>query len=350
MGTGTLTTPITAAKLQSRIDVLPRIQVAYKDTPLERCPRFAAALGTAATVYIKRDDMTGIALGGNKLRNLEFRLAEAVERQADTLILGVDILSNSARQTAGIAAKLGMQLILVLTGEEPSGAYQGNLLIDYILGAEIHFVANHDAQQEKMHELEAEARAAGRKPCIMTASPLFAQASAIAYAECTLEIVRQLAAQGRTLDWLYMTSSGKGIAGPLLAVNALGLPTRVVSVSPSNTQGRAVGIALQVAHEAAQLLGLEVTVSAADLLHHDAYAGEGYGIPTAAGVAAMRLLGTTEGLVADPVYTGKCLAGLIDDLRSGRIRAGETVVFVHTGGQPLLFNRAAEVMALLKTS
>src|SRR5919109_4262697 len=114
-----LATPVTPAQLQALIDRLPRVPVAYKNTPLEECPRFAEALGTTARIFVKRDDLTGVAFGGNKVRNLEFRLADALRQQADTLILGVDILSNSARQTAGAANKLGLRYILVLVGEAP---------------------------------------------------------------------------------------------------------------------------------------------------------------------------------------------------------------------------------------
>lgn len=334
---------ISRADLQRHIDALPRIQLAYKNTPLEECSRFAAALETSAQILVKRDDLTGVAFGGNKLRNLEFRLAEAINRQADTLILGVDILSNSARQTAGAAARLGLQLILVLVGEKPAGAYQGNLLVDKLLGAEIHFVKNRTAQDEKMQMIEEKLLQAGARPYVMTFSPIFEQASAIAYAECTLEILQQLEQKGLSLDWLYMSSSGKGIAGPLLAVKALGLATKVVSVSPANTEGHAIVKAVQVANDAAARLGLDVRISETDLRHHDGYAGPGYGVPTAEGVAAMRLIARTEGLITDPVYTGKALAGLVDDIRAGVIQSQDTVVFVHTGGQPLIFDNAAAI-------
>lgn len=346
----TPTVTVTAEELQARISALPRIEVAYKNTPLERCPRLERALGTTAAIFVKRDDMTGVAFGGNKLRNLEFRLAEAIERQADTLILGVDVLSNSARQTAGAASRLGLKLVLVLIGAPPAPPYQGNLLIDQILGAEIHFVPDRTAQQEKMKELEQQYTQAERRPYVMTFSPLFQQASALAYAECTLEIIAQLANTGRTLDWLYMTSSGKGIAGPLLAVKALGLATRVVSVSPMNTQGRAPEIAAQVANETAALLDLNIEFAPTDFMHHDRYGDPGYGVVTSAGVEAMRLIGTTEGILADSVYTGKAFAGMFADIRSGQIGGDETVVFVHTGGLPLIFNRAAEITELLAST
>src|SRR5437867_3952507 len=223
--------PITEAQLQAAIDRLPRVPVvAIRPTPLEACPRFAAALGTTARLFVKRDDLTGVGFGGNKVRNLEFRLAEALAQQADTLVLGVDLLSNSARQTAAAANRLGLRYVLVLVGSAPPGPPQGNLLLDRLLGAEIHFVPDVAAQQEQMKQIARDLRAAGRRPYIMTDSPVFAQAAAAAYAECTLEILAQLRERGLgPPDRLYISSSGKGVAGPLLAVKALGLPTTVVS-------------------------------------------------------------------------------------------------------------------------
>src|SRR5262249_28754564 len=149
---------------------------------------------------------------------------------------------------------------------------QGNLLLDRLLGAEVHFVPDEAAQQAKMQALARDLRAAGRRPYVMTDSPVFARAAAAAYAECTLEILAQLRTRGLgPPDRLYISSSGKGVAGLLLAVKALGLATTVVSVSPRNTQGRAPGAAAQVANDTAALLGLEVHVAPEDLQHRDAF-------------------------------------------------------------------------------
>jgi 1-aminocyclopropane-1-carboxylate deaminase/D-cysteine desulfhydrase-like pyridoxal-dependent ACC family enzyme len=349
MITPPLAPPITEAQLQAAIDRLPRVPVvAVRPTPLEECPRFAAALGTPARLFVKRDDLTGVGFGGNKVRNLEFRLAEALAQEADTLILGVDVLSNSARQTAAAANRLGLAYVLVLVGSPPPDPPQGNLLLDRLLGAEIHFVPDAAAQLEKMQALARALREAGRRPYIMTDSPVFAQAAAAAYAECTLEILAQLRERGLgPPDRLYISSSGKGVAGPLLAVRALGLPTAVVSVSPRNTQARAPAAAAQVANETAALLGLEARVAPEDLQHRDEYGDPGYGITNPQALEAIKLLARSEGILTDPVYTGKAVAGLVGDVRRGLVGPRDTVVYVHTGGLPLLFDHSADVLPVL---
>lgn len=340
--------PITAAQLQSAIDRLPRVQLAYKPTPLEECPRFAVTLGTAARIFVKRDDLTGVAFGGNKVRNLEFRLAEALEHRADTLILGVDVLSNSARQTAGAANRLGLHCILVLIGEPPAGPPQGNLLIDRLLGAEIHFVADAAAQRVQMQALADRFAAEGYRPYVMTSRPIFNQAAALAYAECMLEILSQLQQRGLgPPDHIYISSSGKGVAGLLLAVKALHLRTTVVSAPPRHTRGQAYADAVQVANDVAALLKLDVRITPDDLKHRDEYGEPAYGVPNEEALEAISLLARTEGILTDPVYTGKAVAALIGDIRKRRIRPRQTVVYVHTGGLPLIFDHNADLLPIL---
>ncbi|HEX5502726.1 MAG TPA: pyridoxal-phosphate dependent enzyme [Thermomicrobiales bacterium] len=344
----TAVAPVTAAELRERIGRVPRVPLAHAPTPLEEYPRFARALGTTARIFVKRDDLTGVALGGNKVRNLEFRLADALAQGADTLLLGVDILSNSARQTAAVANRHGLRCVLVLVGREPDGPPRGNLLIDRLLGAEVHFAPDVAAQQATLERLAGELAAAGRRPYVMTATPFFAQAAALAYADCTLELLDQLEALGLGApDALYISSSGKGVAGPLLAVRALGLPTRLVSVSPRDTGGAALGAAAEVCAGAAGLLGLDLRGRPADHQHRDEYGPPGYGVTNPAALEAIRLLARTEGLLLDPVYTGKAVAGLIGDARRGRIGPGEIVVYVHTGGLPLIFDHDADLLPIL---
>jgi D-cysteine desulfhydrase/L-cysteate sulfo-lyase len=343
-----LATPVTPAQLQVLIDRLPRVPVAYKNTPLEECPRFAEALGTTARIFVKRDDLTGVAFGGNKVRNLEFRLADALRQQADTIILGVDILSNSARQTAAAANRFGLACILVLTGSQAADPPQGNLLIDRLLGAEVHVVPDVESQRATMQARADALAAQGRRPYIMTFSSMFNQAAVVAYAECTLEILAQLQALGLGApDYIYISSSGKGVAGPLLAVKALGLPTKVVSVPPRNTHGRAYEEAAHVCNDAAELLGLDGRITPAEVSHRDAYGDPGYGIPNPETLEAIKLLARTQGLLLDPVYTGKAVAGLIGDVRTGLIGPSDIVVYIHTGGLPLIFDHNTELMPIL---
>jgi D-cysteine desulfhydrase/L-cysteate sulfo-lyase len=349
MVTGALAPPITEEQLAAAIGRVPRVPlVAVRPTPLEECPRFAAAIGITARIFVKRDDLTGVGFGGNKVRNLEFRLAEALAQGADALILGVDVLSNSARQTAAAANRLGLRYILVLVGAAPPDPPQGNLLLDRLLGAEIHFAPDTPAQQDTMQRLAQELRAAGHRPYIMTDSPVFAQAAAAAYAECTLEILAQLRERGLgPPDRLYISSSGKGVAGPLLAVKALGLPTTVVSVPPRNTHGQTHAAAAAVANDTATLLGLDVRVAPEDLQHRDEYGDPGYGITNRHALEAIKLLARSEGILTDPVYTGKAVAGLIGDARQGLVGPHDTVVYVHTGGLPLIFDHTADLLPIL---
>ena len=184
---------------------------ALTPTPLQEAPNLTRALG-GPRIFIKRDDLTGVAFGGNKLRNLEFRLARTMAEKPDTVIVGLDLQSNSARQTIGACNKLGLKTILVLEGEKPD-VVQGNLLVDYLLGAEVVFAPTREAQRATLDEQPRRVRAAGGRPHILNDNPMFDVASALAYLETTLEMLEQLAPMGVRPDALYMSSSGKGQAG-----------------------------------------------------------------------------------------------------------------------------------------
>jgi 1-aminocyclopropane-1-carboxylate deaminase/D-cysteine desulfhydrase-like pyridoxal-dependent ACC family enzyme len=346
MATTTLTTlPITAEHLQTLINNVPRVRLAHTPTPLEELPRLAAQLG-GPRLFVKRDDLTGPAFGGNKVRNLEFRMAEALQAEADTVIMYVDIISNSARQTTAVANRLGLKTVLVLMGERPDHV-TGNLLVDYLLGAEILFA--HDAAEQRalVDEHAAQLRAEGRRPFVLNDSPMFAIAAALAYAESTLEILAQLRDRqvGPEQVHLYISSTGKGQPGPELAVRALGLPAKVTGGAVHRTSGGAAARVAELTNEAAAFLGLDLHVTAAQIDNRDDYVGEGYGIPSAAGTEAVLLAARTEGLLLDPVYTGKAFAAVLDDIRSGRLARDDTAVYIHTGGLPLLFNTAAYLWA-----
>ena len=170
---------------------VPRIRLALTPTPLEEAPNLSRALG-GPRIFIKRDDLTGIAFGGNKLRNLEFRLARTMAERPDTVIVGLDIQSNSARQTIGACNKLGLKTILVLEGRKPD-IVQGNLLVDYLLGAEVMFAPTREAQRAALDERAARVRAAGGRPHILNDNPMFDVASALAYLDTTLELLDQMA-------------------------------------------------------------------------------------------------------------------------------------------------------------
>jgi 1-aminocyclopropane-1-carboxylate deaminase/D-cysteine desulfhydrase-like pyridoxal-dependent ACC family enzyme len=323
-----------SADIRERFARIPRVRLALVPTPMHEAPQLAARLG-GPRIFVKRDDLTGVALGGNKTRNLEFRLAHALKDRPDVVVVGLDLQSNSARQTIGCCNKLGLRTILVLEGARPNEA-QGNLLIDYLLGADVRFAADRDEQRRMLDEAAAEVRARGLVPHILNDNPMFDVASALAYIECTIECLEQLAGDGVAPRALYMSSSGKGQAGLVLARRLLGADfvrcitaTREFSDVPARTA--------EIANQTAAMLGLQLRVTPSEISNFDGYVGEGYGIPSRDGTAAVKLFAETEGIVLDPVYTGKCAAGMIDHIRRGDFTREDVVVFIHTGGTPAVF-------------
>lgn len=320
--------------IRAAIARLPRVRLALTPTPLHEAPNLARALG-GPRIFVKRDDLTGIAFGGNKLRNLEFRLAHALAEGPDTIIVGLDLQSNSARQTAGACNRLGLRCILVLEGSRPDPV-QGNLLVDYLMGAEVIFAPDRAAQRAALDAAAAACRAAGGRPHILNDNPLFDIASAAAYLETTLEILAQMDALGVRTDGLYMSSSGKGQAGLVLAQHLTnrGLAVHgITATAEFDVPARTAAIA----NDTARALGLDVHVAEGEIANDAGFVGAGYGVPSEAGIEATRLFARTEGIVLDPVYTGKAAAGMIAHIRAGRFGAGDAVVFVHTGGTPAIF-------------
>ena len=321
------------ADIRQRIGKIPRVDIAIKNTPLIEAPNLAKQLG-GPRIFVKRDDLTGVALGGNKLRNLEFRLARTMADKPDVVIVGLDLQSNSARQTVGACNKLGLSTILVLEGKRPEQV-QGNLLIDYLMGAEIHFARDKLEQRSLLDSLAADCKARGRKPHILNDNPMFDVASALAYIETLIEIHQQLSAVGTSATALYMSSSGKGGAGFEIARKLFGgfMVHCVTATSEFDVPSRTAGIANQTC----EALGIDLRLTPADITNFDGFVGERYGVPSEAGNEATRLFARHEGIVLDPIYTGKAAAGMIAHIRDGRFKRDDVVVFVHTGGFPAVF-------------
>jgi D-cysteine desulfhydrase family pyridoxal phosphate-dependent enzyme len=324
-------------------DHLPRISLAHLPTPLEEMPRLREALGEGPRLLIKRDDQTGLATGGNKTRKLEFVVAKAIEEGADTLITLGGPQSNHCRQTAAAAARVGLRCVLVLGGPPlPRSEWTGNLLLDDLLGAELRWAGDRD-RDAVAAEVAEELRASGAHPYNI---PLGASypIGAVGYVAAMEELASQLAARDEHVDRVVLSSGSGGThAGTLVGVKALGLNLRVecIDVSADSTM---LETTKQLAADTAGYLGFDLHFGDEDFILHDAYSVTGYGFITDAEREAIRLLARTEGIIADPVYTGRALVGMIDLIRRRVYGPDETLVFWHTGGVAGLFPRAAELM------
>lgn len=311
--------------------MIPRIHFAHLPTPIEGLPRLSASLG-GPKLYVKRDDQTGLAFGGNKTRKLEFLVAEAQQQGADTLISAGAIQSNHCRQTAAAAAKFGLKCILVLTGEMPS-SYSANLLLDELFGARIIGVADRADRDRVLQETFEQSAAEGRKPYLVPYGGSSAT-GALAYAFAVEELIHQ----GFEANWIvFATSSGGTHAGLLLGKRLFGYKGQLLGISIDESEAWLKTHVSALASEASERLGRRIEFSPGDVLANDRYCAAGYGVLTAKEREAVRLFATTEGLLLDPVYTGRAAAGLIDLIRGGFFRDSDVVLFWHTGGQPALF-------------
>jgi L-cysteate sulfo-lyase len=329
---------------------VPRVSLALLPTPLQEAPRLASELGIGR-LLIKRDDLTGLAFGGNKARNLEFRMAEAVEQGAQVFIAGLEAQSNSARMSTAAANLLGMHTILLLRAE-PDLEWQGNLLVDRLLGAEVRFVELSDRatasakMDQTLRDTADEVRRSGKRPYVMNHAQRFAVGSALAYLLCSLEIAEQAAQLNAEPTHLYMCSGNKGHAGLILGRKLLGRSYRTIAISQHHADDRISG-AVDAARQALAMLDWEIDLQTSDVESYDDYVETAYGQPSPSGLEAMRLAARTEGLMLDPIYTAKAMAGLIDHARRGLLGKDSTVVFIHTGGLPAMFAFNRQIVASL---
>ena len=333
------------AELRAALERMPRVALAALPTPLDAAPRLSAALG-GPEVWIKRDDLTGLCFGGNKTRQLEFVFADILAQGCDTVVAGAYTQSNWCRQMTAAARKLGLDIALVLLHGEKGPALQGNYLLYRLMGASIDVVGLSSLELLQPHlDRKAEAlRAQGRKPYIvepMGASNL--SLGAIGYVKAALELDEQWEVAGLDPDWLVLSGANMTPAGLMLGLKALGRKTRVINVTPVQwTEDRTVDIA-RIANNCAVRLGIATRLEPAEVESHDEYIDERYGVVSDGCREALKLVARTEGVILDPVYSGKAMAGLIDQIRSGRLGKGESVVFVHTGGTPALFAYAQDL-------
>jgi 1-aminocyclopropane-1-carboxylate deaminase/D-cysteine desulfhydrase-like pyridoxal-dependent ACC family enzyme len=337
---------LTRQELQERVGRLPRVRIAHLPTPLEDAPRLREALGpNAPRIAVKREDLTGLAFGGNKVRHLEFRMGDIRAKGADTLIVTNVAQSNHARLHTAVAAKFGLTNYIIKIPSHKDTPVNGNLLLDHLLGARI--VEAPSADQEvvatELERLVADLEAQGHVVYNVPNDPFSKFAGACAYLLAAIELLEQLDAAGMRADHIFL-ASGTSSAGLALAGKLLGAPYRVHAVSVGGDRASIAEYVMAAANGAAEHLGLPSRLSAGDFTVHDEYVGERYGIPTEAGLAAMRLAARTEGLILDPVYTAKSLSALVDQIHQRAIGRDETVVFIHTGGLPITFAYNEEIM------
>jgi D-cysteine desulfhydrase family pyridoxal phosphate-dependent enzyme len=332
------------------VNELPRTRLAQLPTPITDAVRFREALGGPAhcpRILIKRDDLTGLGLGGNKARKLEFLIADALAKGAHTVITTGAVQSNHARMTAAAARIAGLKPVLVLTAKQDEPAAEGNLLLDYLYGAEVRFVPAVDPMLAVGHDeavvaqvVEEEA-ARGRRAYVIPvggSSPI----GAVGYVTGTAELVEQLRALQVAPSRLYYASGSRGTqAGLTLGAKLSQAPYRLWGVAVSAGEAEKIERARNAANDAAALLGVDTRIVRDDLFTDQDYIGDGYGIASAGGIEAIKLLAETEAILLDPTYTSKAMAALIRHVREEAIGPDETILFLHTGGFPALFTADA---------
>lgn len=324
--------------LREALARLPRLDLAGGPTPLDRLDRLCASLGRE--LYVKRDDATPFALGGNKVRKLEFLAADALKAGADTLVTAGAIQSNHVRQTAAVAAKLGLRCVALL--ENPIGTddrnylSNGNRLLLDLFGTEVELVPNLDTADELLAQTGERLRREGRKPYIVPIGGSNAL-GALGYVRAGLELAEQIHSSGQEFSAVVLASGSAGTHAGLAIALADALPELdVIGVTVSRTDAAQRPKVEGLVERTLELLGHN-TPALPKVQLWDEYFGPRYGEPNAGTLDAVRLLASHEGLLLDPVYTGKAMAGLLDGIRRNRFAKPGPILFLHTGGSPALF-------------
>ena len=321
---------------------VPRVGLGVFPTPLQSLDNLSRHLG-GPRILVKRDDLTGLATGGNKTRKLECLIADALDQGADTVITTGGPQSNHARQTAAAAAANGLRCILVLSSKAPPST-TGNLFLDYLLGARVRWAGERDPYQV-MEEVAAEERAAERVPYLIPrggSNPI----GVSAYVTAMDELVRQVLEAELRIDHIVVASGSGGTqAGILVGTRALNYDCHVLGISVAAPAEDLCENILDLARLTASYLDLRVEIPPESVDVSGAYLGGGYGVLGEAEQEAIDLLARKEGLLLDPVYTGRAMAGLLDLIRQERFSRSETVLFWHTGGVPALFAYADQLLA-----
>ncbi|MEW6128920.1 MAG: D-cysteine desulfhydrase family protein [Acidobacteriota bacterium] len=328
-------------KALAKLADTPRLNIGVHPTPIEELRRFQQTLGeNAPRIFIKRDDYTGAGFGGNKVRKLDYVLAQAIRDGVDTVLTIGGEKSNHCRATAAMCARVGLDCVLILnrssqTADEWKPA---SLVVDELVGAKVHLVDNRESRQTTMHSLAEDLRSTGKR---VLEIPLGASMplGALGYVQAAQEAAAQLEAMNVRVTHMFHSSSSGGTQAGLIVGAAL-CPlseAKIIGVSPDDPSEAIAAEVSQVINGLKALLEISEASLHQEAVVLDDYIGEGYGIASAASSAALKNLARTEGIILDPVYTAKAFAGMLDWIKQGRLTRHDTVLFWHTGGQLALF-------------
>ncbi len=318
----------------------PRVRLCHSPTPLQSLENLTRELG-GPTLYIKRDDCTGLAIGGNKTRKLEFLIGQALQEGADTIITQGAVQSNHARQTAAAAAKFGLKCKILLERRVPNVAvdyeHTGNVLLDRLFGAEIEWWPAGTDMNDIGLDVTEKFRQEGAVPYFIPGGGS-TQVGALGYVDCAMEILQQANEQGLRIDYIVVATGSAGTqAGLVVGLEGCNSDIKVYGVSVRQPRDKQEETVHDLAVETAAYVGMKAEIPRESVVANGDYVGPGYGQPTPEMVEAVNLLARTEGILLDPVYSGKGMAGLIGEIRKGTFSEDDNIVFVHTGGTPALF-------------
>lgn len=322
------------------LSAFPRISLAHTPTPLEKMENLSQHLGGPA-LYIKRDDCTGLGTGGNKTRKLEFLMADALAKKADCIVTVGATQSNHVRQTAAACAKLGLEchVILEQAVSDPDDDYatSGNVLLDKLFGAIIHHQPKSDDINSVTQEFADTLRAAGHNPYFIPVGGSN-EVGSLGYAACGLELSGQMHQQDITAAAIFHATGSQGTqAGLLVGLALANDTTRVIGINVSQPRPKQEADVLAMTDRVSTFAGVSQPITADKIECDGDYVGAGYGIPTPGMIEAVELTARHEGVLLDPVYSGKAMAGMISYIRASKFTPQDTLVFIHTGGTTGLF-------------
>lgn len=317
-----------------------RFPLTHLPTPIQPLKRLTEYLG-GLEIWIKRDDHTGLAIGGNKTRKLEFLVADALAKQADTLVSVGGIQSNHTRQTAAAAAAAGLRCELVqrrwVDWQDPMYEKTGNILLSRILGATVHIVPGSVTAEQGLSEVADRVIQNGGRPYLIPAGASDHPLGGLGYANCAAEIMQQANELELEFDYIvHATSSGSTQAGLVVGLLAQASGIKVIGIDVKAAHEQTKSVVLKIAQETARTVGLTQDVTPDMIWVEPGYAGPDYGLPTQQTIEAIRLMGRLEGILLDPVYEGKSMSGLIDMVKRGVFDKSDRILFMHLGGTPAL--------------